>query len=56
METKAFTLTVTEQEIQIISAGLSELPFKAVAALIQKLQEQINAQVNTTVIDTTAAD
>ena len=42
MEERTFILTVTEQEINIISAGLSELPHKHVAGLIQKLQSQIN--------------
>lgn len=43
METK-YQLEVTEQEINIISAGLSELPFRVSAGLIQKLQQQINEQ------------
>jgi hypothetical protein len=38
---KEFTLTVTEQELQVVSAGLAELPFKHVGTLIQKLQQQI---------------
>jgi hypothetical protein len=49
METeKTFTLTVTEQDLNIISAGIAELPFKVSAALIQKLQGQINEQVQPT--------
>lgn len=43
---KEFTLTVTEQELNVLSAGLTELPFKVVADLIKKLQGQINAQTN----------
>ncbi len=41
---KEFTLTVTEQDIQILSAALAEMPFKVSAALIAKLQSQINEQ------------
>ena len=40
-----FTFTVTQEEVQIISAGLEQLPYKHVAALIAKLQGQINDQV-----------
>jgi hypothetical protein len=39
-----FTLTVTEQELMIISEGLGNLPFKTSAAIIQKLQKQITDQ------------
>jgi hypothetical protein len=41
---KEFTLTVTEQELNVLSAGLTELPYKVCAALIGKLQGQINDQ------------
>lgn len=40
-----FNLSVTEEDIKILSAALTELPYKYSAALIAKLQEQINAQV-----------
>jgi hypothetical protein len=41
---KEFTLVVTEQELNILSAGLTELPYKHCAALIAKLQGQVSAQ------------
>lgn len=44
MDEKNFSFTVTEQELNIVSAGLTELPFKVVASLIQKLQGQLNNQ------------
>ena len=40
---KTFQLTVTEQELNIISAAIVELPFKVAQPLIQKLQSQINS-------------
>lgn len=42
---KTFALTVTEQELNVISAGLDELPRKFSQPLMTKLQEQINKQV-----------
>lgn len=42
---KEFTLTVTEQELHIVSAGLSELAHKVVAGLMGKLQGQVNDQL-----------
>ena len=45
MEERTFTLTVTEQEINIISAGLGKLPYEAVAGFIAKLQQQLNDQL-----------
>lgn len=42
---KTFTLEVTEKDISIISAGLTELPYKYVNELIVKLQGQINGQI-----------
>lgn len=40
-----FTLTgLTEQDVNIIGAGLQELPFKVAAPLIQKLQQQVTEQ------------
>lgn len=47
---REFTLTVTEQELNIVSAGLTELPYKAVAELIGKLQGQINTQMQPQVV------
>lgn len=44
MSNNEFVLKVTEDDIKIISAGLTELPFKYVNVLINKLQLQINEQ------------
>ena len=41
---KTFTLTVTEDQVNLLGAALSELPFKVSAALIQELQQQVNEQ------------
>jgi hypothetical protein len=40
-----FTLTVTEQEANIILAGLQELPAKIANPLTRKLQEQAQEQM-----------
>ncbi len=40
-----YTLTFTEQELNLLSSALVELPFKVVAPLIQKISEQV-AQAN----------
>jgi hypothetical protein len=39
-----YTISLTEQEMLILSEALGELPFKKAAALIHKLQQQINEQ------------
>lgn len=39
-----FTLTVSQDELLVISEALGELSFKKSAALINKLQTQINEQ------------
>jgi hypothetical protein len=43
---KMFTLSLTEQEMMILSEALGELPFKRAAALIGKLQQQVNEQLS----------
>ena len=47
---RSFTLEVTEQELNIVSTGLTELPYKSVAELIGKLQGQINTQMQPPVV------
>lgn len=37
-------LELTEQEVNILGAGLGKLPFETVAGLIQKLNQQIADQ------------
>jgi len=39
-----FTLTVTDQELLVLSEALGELPFKKSASLISVLQKQVNEQ------------
>lgn len=43
---RMFTLTLTESEMMILSEALGELPFKKSAALIGKLQQQVNEQIS----------
>lgn len=38
-------LEVTEQEVQVIGAGLMKLPFEVAAPLLEKLQKQVNDQL-----------
>jgi hypothetical protein len=46
-----FTLTVSQDELLVISEALGELSFKKSAALINKLQTQINEQTKRPVTD-----
>lgn len=46
-----FTLSVTEEEIKVLSIALSELPYKMSSNLINKLQLQINEQINKPAIE-----
>ena len=41
---KSYKFELTEQEVQIIGSALSELPYKVSAALLVKLQGQVNDQ------------
>lgn len=40
-----FTFTVTEQEANVLLAGLQELPAKVANPLTRKLQDQAQAQM-----------
>lgn len=40
-----FILTVSQEDLMIISEGLGNLSFKMSAVLISKLQEQVNEQL-----------
>ena len=54
METKTFNLSLTVDQINVIMAGLGELPFKSSNELIQTIVKQFNEQQPTefpTVID-----
>lgn len=42
---KTFTLTVGQQDLQVLSAGLDELPRKISQPVIEKLQKQIIPQM-----------
>lgn len=39
-----YTITITQEELLLLSEALGEMPFKKVAGLIPKLQQQINEQ------------
>jgi hypothetical protein len=39
-----YTLTLTQEQIQVIAAGLENLPFKVAAPVINDLQRQIADQ------------
>lgn len=39
-----FNFTLTEQQANIVLAGLSKLPYEIVASLISKMQEQFAQQ------------
>jgi hypothetical protein len=43
---KSFSLTVTENELQIIGAGLGKLAYESVAVLINKLNTQVKEQLD----------
>lgn len=43
---REFTLTITEDELNVIGQGLGELPLKISGNLFQKLQAQAFAQMN----------
>jgi hypothetical protein len=42
---KTFTLTVNAQDLQILSAGLDELPRKISEPIVQKFQKQLLPQM-----------
>ena len=42
---KTFTLTVTNQDLQVMSAALDELPRKVSEPLVFKLQQQLAPQM-----------
>ena len=41
---KEYTFTLTESEINIINAGLQELPFKLAVMVINKMSQQFREQ------------
>ena len=44
MEEKKYRFELTEQEANIVLAGLSELPFKVANSVIAKIQSQAQVQ------------
>jgi hypothetical protein len=42
---KIIKLELNQEQLDLIGAGLSELPFKLVASLMQELQKQIMPQI-----------
>lgn len=43
---KTFTLTLTDTEVQYIADTLQHMPYKDVAALLNKMNNQVTAQLN----------
>ena len=43
-----YTISLTDQEVQVLGAALAELPFKVSSALITNIQNQINGQIQNT--------
>ena len=41
---KTYSFTLNEQQIQVIAAGLENLPFKVSASVIREMNEQFQAQ------------
>lgn len=39
-----FTLNLTNEDLQVIGVALAQLPYKDVAALLAKMQTQLDAQ------------
>jgi len=42
---RTITLTLTEQELQVVIAGLGELPLKHSLAVAQTIEQQVEATV-----------
>jgi hypothetical protein len=40
-----YTLTLTQEQLQVIAAGLGELPMKIAAPLVQEINKQIAGQM-----------
>jgi len=46
---EVYQLKLTGDDIQAISMGLAEVPFKLAAPVVQKMQEQLQEQANSNV-------
>lgn len=44
MNEKTFTLTISEQDVQVLGQALGELPFKVAAGVITKINQQLMEQ------------
>lgn len=40
-----FTITLSENEVNLVGAALGKMPFESVAGLIGSIQKQINEQI-----------
>lgn len=40
----SYTVTLTQQELQIVGQALAQLPYNQVAPLMAKLQQQVDEQ------------
>lgn len=45
MEEKKITLEVTQKELEVVFTGILEIPAKYSLGLIQKLQKQVQGQI-----------
>jgi hypothetical protein len=45
MNIKTFSISLTDSELKLLSTALVELPFKDVAPMINKINEQLQAQL-----------
>lgn len=53
---KTFTLTVTGPDLQVLSAGLDELPRKVSQPVIEKLQKQLIPQMQPPAVEPRAEE
>ena len=46
MDIKTFSISLTDEELKLLSTALIELPFKLVAPLINKINQQLQSQLS----------
>ena len=51
MEEKKYRFELTEQEANVVLAGLSELPFKVANSVITKIQSQAQVQNKVEIVE-----
>jgi hypothetical protein len=50
-----YTLTLTQEQLQVVAAGLSELPFKHSAPVVAEINKQVSEQRKPTAVETMEA-